>query len=143
MDDRNPDPFRLQRFVDAQASAFEEALEELRAGCKRSHWMWFIFPQLAGLGSSSMAERYGISGREEAIAYLQHETLGPRLRLATETVNRVNGRTVDEIFGYPDDLKFRSSMTLFAQAAATDIVFQQALKKYFAGQPDSATLALL
>jgi uncharacterized protein (DUF1810 family) len=143
MDDRNSDPFNLQRFVDAQTSVFVQALEELRAGRKRSHWMWFIFPQLTGLGSSPMAERYAISGREEAIAYLQHETLGTRLRLAAETVNQVNGRTGDEIFGYPDDLKFRSSMTLFAQAAPTETVFQKALKKYFAGQPDSATLSLL
>jgi uncharacterized protein (DUF1810 family) len=143
MDDRNSDPFQLQRFVEAQSPVFAQAIEELRAGRKRSHWMWFIFPQLAGLGSSSMAERFAISGREEAIAYLQHTTLGPRLRLAAETVIQVSGRSVDEIFGYPDNLKFRSSMTLFAQAAPKEVIFRRALDKYFAGQSDPATLALL
>jgi uncharacterized protein (DUF1810 family) len=133
----------LQRFVDAQASIFDQVLAELRAGHKRTHWMWFIFPQIAGLGSSPMAQRYAISGREEAVAYLQHEILGPRLIQSTELVNHVTGRSVEEIFGYPDNLKFRSSVTLFASVAPDDNVFRKALEKYFAGQPDAATLRLL
>jgi uncharacterized protein (DUF1810 family) len=137
------DPFNLQRFVDAQAHVIADVLAELRDGRKRSHWMWFIFPQIAGLGSSPMAQHYAISGRKEAEAYLQHPLLGPRLRQCTELVNRVPNRTLDEIFGYPDDLKFRSSMTLFANIAPGEHTFRAALDRYFAGQPDSATLALL
>jgi uncharacterized protein (DUF1810 family) len=143
MEQRTPDPFNLQRFVDAQAQVFEQVLSELRDGRKRSHWMWFIFPQIDGLGSSPMAERYAISGRKEAEAYLHHELLGPRLRQCTGLVNQVSGRTVEEIFGYPDNLKFRSSVTLFASAAPNEEAFRIALEKYFAGKPDSATLALL
>jgi uncharacterized protein (DUF1810 family) len=138
-----PDVYNLQRFVDAQAGVFDQVLAELRAGRKRSHWMWFIFPQIAGLGSSDMAQRFAISGREEAIAYLQHDPLGPRLRQATELVNQITGRTIEEIFGYPDDLKFRSSITLFAAVSSAEQVFQAALDKYFAGDPDPATLARL
>jgi uncharacterized protein (DUF1810 family) len=137
------DPHNLQRFVDAQAPVFEQVLAELRAGRKRTHWMWFIFPQIAGLGSSPMAQRYAISGRSEAEAYLQHSILGPRLTQCTRLVNDVLNRTIDEIFGYPDDLKFRSSITLFSAVAPGEAVFRAALDKYFAGQPDSATLALL
>jgi uncharacterized protein (DUF1810 family) len=140
---QTPDPYRLQRFVDAQAPVFEQVLAELRAGRKRSHWMWFIFPQIAGLGSSPMAERYAISGHTEASAYLQHELLGPRLKHSTQLVNQVSGRTVEEIFGYPDNLKFRSSVTLFLSADPAETVFRSALEKFFAGEPDSATLALL
>ena len=143
MDHPPSDPFHLQRFVDAQARVFDDVLAELRNGRKRSHWMWFIFPQIAGLGSSPMAERYAISGRKEAEAYLQHPLLGPRLKQCTDLVNQVSGRTLDEIFGYPDDLKFRSSVTLFAGVAPGEEVFQAALKKYFGGEPDTATLALL
>jgi uncharacterized protein (DUF1810 family) len=138
-----PDPYNLQRFVDAQAPVFDQVLDELRAGRKRTHWMWFIFPQIAGLGSSPIAQRYAISGRAEAEAYLAHPTLGSRINQCTQLVNDVVNRTVDEIFGYPDNLKFRSSVTLFAGVAPGVQVFRAALDKYFAGQPDSATLALL
>jgi uncharacterized protein (DUF1810 family) len=137
------DNYNLQRFLDAQAPVFDRVLTELRAGRKRSHWMWFIFPQIAGLGSSGMARTFAISGREEAAAYLQHEVLGPRLRQCTDLVNQISARNIDEIFGYPDDLKFHSSVTLFAQVAPSEAVFQAALDKYFAGQPDAATLARL
>jgi uncharacterized protein (DUF1810 family) len=137
------DPFTLQRFVEAQAGVYEQVVEELRAGRKRSHWMWFIFPQIAGLGASEMARRFAISGREEAAAYLRHEVLGVRLRDCAELVNAVAGKTVEQIFGYPDDLKFRSSMTLFATVAGGERVFKEALERYFGGEPDSATLARL
>ncbi len=137
------DPYNLQRFVDAQTSVYAHVVAELRDGRKRSHWMWFIFPQIAGLGSSPTAQRFAISGRAEALAYLAHPTLGPRLRECTELVNQLPDRTVDEIFGYPDDLKFRSSVTLFAAVAPGEQVFRAALDKYFAGEPDAATLALL
>ena len=145
MTDPASDPYNLHRFLDAQAPAFDQVLAELRGGRKRSHWMWFIFPQIAGLGSSEMARLFAISGRAEAEAYLAHPTLGPRLRESTGLVNQIPNRTIAEIFGYPDDLKFRSSVTLFAAVAPTetDDVFQQAIKKYFAGEPDSATLNLL
>jgi uncharacterized protein (DUF1810 family) len=137
------DPHNLQRFVDAQASVFAQVLAELRAGRKRSHWMWFIFPQIAGLGSSDMAQHFAISGRAEAEAYLAHPTLGPRLRQCTELVNQVPNRTVSDIFGYPDDLKFRSSITLFDSVAPAEPAFAAALLKYFAGKPEPATLARL
>ena len=137
----NDDPFHLQRFVDAQASTYTQARAELAAGEKRSHWMWFIFPQIQGLGSSSMAQRYAITDLAEAKAYLAHPVLGPRLRECTALVTAVNGRTVDQIFGYPDDLKFHSSVTLFAEAdSAPDSIFKQALAKYFSGTPDRRTL---
>ena len=134
------DLFKLERFVDAQAATYERARAELAAGRKRSHWMWFIFPQIRGLGSSAMAERYAISQLDEARAYLEHAILGPRLRECTELVNAVEGRTLEEIFGYPDDLKFHSSMTLFAEAAADGGVFAEALDRYFAGERDAATM---
>ncbi len=137
------DPFNLDRFVDAQSSEYEQVLGELRAGRKQSHWMWFVFPQLRGLGRTSTAEYYGIGSLEEAAAYLAHPILGPRLKECTEMVNRVEGRTVDEIFGFPDNLKFRSSMTLFAQATKDNQLFTDALDKYFAGGPDARTLELL
>ena len=137
------DPHNLQRFVDAQASVFAQVLAELRAGRKRSHWMWFIFPQIAGLGSSDMAQHFAISGRAEAEAYLAHPTLGPRLRQCTELVNQVPNRTASDIFGYPDDLKFRSSVTLFGSVAPAEPAFAAALLKYFAGKSDPATLARL
>jgi uncharacterized protein (DUF1810 family) len=135
----------LERFVAAQDPVFTEVCAELAAGHKRSHWMWFIFPQLRGLGSSPTAQRFGISSLEEARAYLAHPLLGERLRRCTELVNRIEGRSVQEIFGYPDYLKFRSSMTLFAFAAAAggSGPFRQALAKYFAAEEDALTRQLL
>lgn len=133
--------WNLERFVEAQEGAYEQACAELRAGRKRSHWMWFVFPQIRGLGQSEMAVRYGISGLEEARAYLQHAVLGARLRECAGIVCGVEGRTVEEIFGYPDDLKFHSSMTLFAKASPdTGGVFGQALERYFGGEMDRGTL---
>ena len=137
------DPFDLQRFVDAQNPVFERVRAELRNGRKSGHWMWFIFPQLRGLGSSPAATAFGISSRQEAEAYLGHSVLGPRLRECTRLVNIVDGRSIDQIFGYPDDLKFRSSMTLFAGVTADNQVFKDALRKFFAGELDSRTLELL
>ena len=138
------DPFDLQRFVTAQAPVFALALEELKKGRKRTHWMWFVFPQLRGLGSSSMATFYGIGSLEEARAYLAHPLLGPRLVLCTETVLAVKGKSLREIFGSPDDMKFGSSMTLFARASDDDgVVFRRALDLYCRGRPDDRTLALL
>ncbi len=136
-------PFHLQRFVDAQDPVFDKVRAELSNGRKDSHWMWFIFPQVRGLGSSTMAEKFGISSRDEAEAYLNHPVLGPRLRECTRLVNVVEGRSIRQIFGYPDDLKFRSSVTLFANVASDNQVFQDALQKYFAGEPDPHTLELL
>ena len=137
------DRYNLQRFVDAQAHVIDQVRRELAAGRKQTHWMWFVFPQLRGLGSSPMAEKYGISSREEAEAYLEHPVLGPRLRECTELVNAVQNRSVEEIFGYPDQLKFRSSMSLFSSLGGDQNVFRAALDKYFSGEPDSATLARL
>ncbi|MFL6447603.1 MAG: DUF1810 domain-containing protein [Bryobacteraceae bacterium] len=137
------DPYNLERFVKAQAPAIDQVRSELRAGRKDSHWMWFVFPQLRGLGSSAMAEKYGIGSREEAEAYLSHPILGPRLRECTELVNGIQNASIERIFGYPDDLKFRSSMTLFSKVAKDNDVFQTALEKYFSGEPDPATLARL
>jgi uncharacterized protein (DUF1810 family) len=134
------DPYNLSRFVEAQNPVFERVREELREGEKRSHWMWFIFPQIQGLGHSPMAERFAISSREEAAAYCGHPILGPRLRECTRLVNLVEGRTVSEIFGFPDDLKFHSSMTLFAAVGGENRVFLEALRKYFAGKQDEKTL---
>jgi len=140
------DAYDLERFVTAQAGVYDRACAELRAGRKQSHWMWFIFPQIHGLGSSEMAVRYAISSIEEAKAYLEHPVLGPRLQEVTGIVVGLEGKTVEQIFGYPDDLKFHSSMTLFAQAATIseeDLVFSQALDKYFAGKEDPATMQRL
>ena len=140
------DPFHLQRFLDAQADTYAQARAELAAGQKRSHWMWFIFPQIAGLGSSPMAQRYAISDLAEARAFLAYDPLGTRLRECTALVNAVHGRSLDEIFGYPDDLKFHSSLTLFARAelsSETENVFETALDKYFEGREDQATLKQL
>ena len=135
------DPFDLQRFVEAQAAVYEAVRAELRHGQKQSHWMWFVFPQIKGLGSSSISLRYVISGREEAQAYLRHAVLGPRLRECTQLVNDIDGRNIRQIFGTPDDLKFRSCMTLFAEVTSENDEFLAALKKYFGGQADPATLA--
>jgi uncharacterized protein (DUF1810 family) len=138
------DPFDLARFRIAQEPIFETVLAELRAGRKRTHWMWFVFPQLRGLGSSPTAIRYAIASLAEARAYLADSLLGKRLALATQTVVAVADRTAHEIFGFPDDLKFHSSMTLFDQAAADpDCVFRQALLRFFDARPDERTLALL
>ena len=134
------DPFDLQRFVDAQRPVYEEVRAELHHGRKRGHWIWFIFPQLRGLGSSDMATVFGISSRQEAAAYLAHLVLGPRLRECTQLVNLIEGRTIDQIFGYPDNLKFWSSMTLFAHTGPDNQIFISALDKYFAGESDPLTL---
>lgn len=136
------DPFHLQRFLDAQSPVYPRVLDELRRGRKQSHWMWFIFPQHAGLGHSAMAQHFAISSRVEAGVYLKHNVLGPRLRECTGLVNAVGGRTILEILGSPDDLKFRSSMTLFG-AVSSDPEFAMALSKFYAGKPDQATLNLL
>lgn len=137
------DPFMLQRFVDAQERVYAAALDELRRGRKETHWMWFVFPQLAGLGNSPMAERFAVSGLAETRAYLAHPILGPRLIDCTETVNGITGRSAHEIFASPDDMKFRSSMTLFSKASTAGNVFGQALDLYFAGEEDRRTLDLL
>jgi len=137
------DPYNLNRFVEAQEPGYERVVSELSGGRKQSHWMWFIFPQLRGLGYSEMAAYYGISSSKEARAYVEHPVLGPRLLECTRLVNAVEGRTASDIFGFPDDLKFRSSMTLFAAAAPDEQVFQQALDKYFDSQGDSVTLQRL
>jgi len=137
------DPYNLQRFVDAQNPVFDEVCSELRDGKKKSHWMWFIFPQIDGLGSSPLARRFAISSLAEAAAYLEHPVLGPRLAGCTRLVNLVKGRPIEQIFGHPDDLKFRSSMTLFGHATADNSVFIDAVNKYFDGEFDAATLARL
>jgi uncharacterized protein (DUF1810 family) len=139
MDDR----FQLQRFVDAQRPVYDSVLSELRAGRKRSHWMWFIFPQISGLGHSVTSQTFAVSSLAEAAAYLAHPTLGPRLRECAALVASIEGRSVREIFAYPDDLKFHSSMTLFAQAAPREPIFGECLQKYFGGQLDPRTLARL
>jgi uncharacterized protein (DUF1810 family) len=136
------DPFNLQRFVDAQDPVFAQAIAELRVGAKRSHWMWFVFPQIEGLGRSPRAQTYAIASRAEAEAYLRHPTLGPRLRACTRLVCLTEGRSAHQIFGAPDDLKFHSSMTLFANVAPDDI-FSEALAKYFGGKADPATIERL
>jgi uncharacterized protein (DUF1810 family) len=134
------DPFNLRRFVDAQDRVFNQVCSELRNGSKRSHWMWFIFPQIKGLGQSAVSVKYSISSLEEAKAYLNHSILGPRLRECTRLVNQIEGRSIEDIFGFPDDLKFHSSITLFAHAAPEDQVFQEALQKFFKGEIDPSTL---
>jgi uncharacterized protein (DUF1810 family) len=137
------DPFDLERFVAAQANVIERVRDELQWGRKQSHWMWFVFPQLAGLGFSPMAQRYAIASLAEARAYLAHPVLGTRLRECTELVLAIDGKSAHDIFGAPDDLKFRSCLTLFAEAAPDEIVFNVALEKYFEGAKDPRTLALL
>ncbi|WP_437720909.1 DUF1810 domain-containing protein [Sorangium sp. So ce861] len=138
-----PDPYDLQRFVDAQAPVYDRVLAELRRGQKTSHWMWFIFPQVQGLGYSAMARRYGIASKAEAEAYLQHPTLGPRLIECTRLVNQIEGCSLVDIFDSPDDMKFCSSMTLFARAAPDNETFLAALEKYCGGELDQRTLELL
>lgn len=137
------DPFDLKRFVDAQEPVYGDVVDELRAGRKRSHWMWFVFPQLRGLGGSPTAVRYGISSLDEARAYLRHELLGSRLRECTRLVNEVRGRSIGDIFGSPDDLKLCSSMTLFSNATDDNEDFVALLDKYYDGQQDRLTLERL
>lgn len=140
------DPFDLRRFVDAQARVYPTVMAELREGHKRSHWIWFVFPQLSGLGSSAMAERYAISSLAEARAYLAHDLLGPRLHECAQLVNGVRGRSIEEIFGWPDNLKVRSSMTLFARAT-TEVDdrrdFTDLLDRYYGGEEDPVTVQRL
>lgn len=137
------DAFTLSRFVDAQRATYPEALAELRAGHKRTHWMWFVFPQLAGLGSSPTARHYGIRSLAEAQAYLAHPLLGERLRECAQTLLALRGPSAEAIFGYPDVLKLRSSMTLFAEVPGADPVFDSVLARYYAGERDLRTLHLL
>ena len=136
------DPFDLERFLKAQEPVFRAVLAELGQGRKQSHWMWFVFPQIAGLGFSAMSQRYAIGSKAEAKAYLAHPVLGPRLIECTRLVLAVQGRTINAILGAPDDAKFRSSMTLF-DAVSNDPVFEEALARYFAGARDDATLEIL
>lgn len=137
------DAYNLNRFLDAQEGVYDTVLDELRAGRKSSHWIWFIFPQIAGLGRSGMAQQFAIGSLDEAKAYLQHPVLGPRLRECTQLVLDVEGRSVEEIFGYPDYLKFRSCLTLFMTATSGNKIFKDALLKYFDDKPDQLTLDLL
>ena len=133
----------LQRFVDAQAPLYGAVCAELAAGRKTTHWMWFIFPQLKGLGRSATARFYGIASKDEALAYWQHPVLGPRLKQCAELVLNTSGKTAHEIFGTPDDLKLQSCMTLFADVAAGEPVFARVLERYYQGQRDEKTVALL
>ena len=137
------DPHDLQRFVAAQDGVWERALAELTAGAKRSHWMWFVFPQIEGLGFSAMAQRYAVSGLAEARAYLAHPLLGPRLLACTAAMNGHEGKSARAILGQPDDMKFRSSMTLFEAADPEAPAFSEALERYFGGERDEATLERL
>jgi len=137
------DPYNLQRFVEAQARVYDAVRTELRQGRKRSHWMWFIFPQIAGLGHSAMAQRYAISSLHEAEAYLQHPVLGSRLRECVRLVLQVDGKSAYEILGSPDDMKFHSCATLFGRAVPHEAVFLDALDKYFGGTEDQATVTRL
>ena len=139
---RDSDIHDLERFVAAQAAVVDRVRDELKQGRKRTHWMWFVFPQIAGLGHSAMAQQFAISGLEEARAYLAHPVLGPRLIECTQLVG-TSRRSISEIFGSPDDMKFRSSMTLFAAAQPGPSAFQDALDEYFGGKGDAATLARL
>ena len=134
------DPYDLSRFVRAQDPVYDDVCSELRAGRKTSHWMWFVFPQIRGLGHSEMAQRFAIASLDEAAAYLKHPILGPRLRHCTLLVNNTTHRSAHQIFGSPDDMKFRSSMTLFACATTDNEAFEHAIRKFFGGQHDPLTL---
>jgi uncharacterized protein (DUF1810 family) len=136
------DPYDLQRFVDAQEHVYERALSEIKSGRKRSHWMWFIFPQIDGLGASSMSKRYAIRSIAEAKAYLDHPLLGPRLLESAEAALAVQTSSALDLFGSPDDMKLRSCATLFASVSSEDSVFSQLINKYFDGKPDDRTLQL-
>ncbi len=137
------DPFDLQRFVSAQRGVFDRALAELRQGRKTSHWMWFVFPQIEGLGGSAMSVRYAISSADEAVAYWGHEVLGPRLKACLEALLVHRDLSARQIMGSPDDLKLRSSLTLFAHAIPDEPLFAEALRRFFDGRPDPETLARL
>jgi uncharacterized protein (DUF1810 family) len=137
------DPFDLRRFVGAQQDTYAQAVRELAAGRKASHWMWYVFPQLRGLGHSAMANRFGIASLDEARAYLAHALLGPRLQECVQLALRIDGRTITDVFGSPDDMKFRSCMTLFQAAAPEQAMFGEALRKYFDAVADASTLELL
>ncbi|BCI53397.1 hypothetical protein NIIDNTM18_26750 [Mycolicibacterium litorale] len=137
------DPHDLQRFVDAQDPLYDTVIGELREGRKRSHWMWFVFPQLRGLGRSPTAQHFGIASREEAVAYLAHDLLGPRLRECTRLVLAIEGRSIREVFGSPDDLKLRSSMTLFARCTDDNAEFLDVLARFYGGEQDQATVERL
>jgi uncharacterized protein (DUF1810 family) len=137
------DPYTLQRFVDAQRSVYAQVITELRAGRKESHWMWYIFPQIKGLGQSAMAQKYAVSSVREATEYLNHPELGKRLRECIQLVTAINGRSIEDIFGYPDHLKFHSSITLFAHAADDNQVFMHALRKYYGSEFDQQTVERL
>jgi uncharacterized protein (DUF1810 family) len=137
------DPHDLQRFVDAQDRVYDTVIDELTDGRKRSHWIWFVFPQIQGLGSSPTAARFGIASTDEARAYLAHELLGPRLRECARLVSQIDGRSIEEIFGWPDYLKVRSSMTLFARSTDDNGDFLAVLEKFYGGEEDPATLAML
>lgn len=139
----NDDSFDLNRFVEAQQTIYESVLRELRNGRKRSHWMWFVFPQIDGLAHSSTSKFYAVKSREEALAYLNHPVLGKRLNECAEAVLALEGRSASEIFGYPDDLKLKSSLTLFASVSDAQSVFALLLDKYFAGERDLRTLKIL
>ncbi len=140
---RSPDPHNLQRFLDAQAPVYERVLAELRAGRKRSHWIWFIFPQIHDLGSSATAQEFAIASLDEAKAYLAHPILGGRLEECSRLLLVIEHGVIQEVMGYPDDLKLRSSMTLFAHAAPDPAIFREVLQKYFDGQFDPLTVARL
>lgn len=137
------DPHDLQRFVDAQQPNYHRALAELKAGRKQSHWMWFVFPQIAGLGHSDMAQRYAIAGADEAVAYLQHPLLGPRLEECAQAMLQHSDRSARQILGSPDDIKLRSSMTLFSAVASDPSIYQQVLDAFYEGQADPGTLSRL
>jgi uncharacterized protein (DUF1810 family) len=143
MNQDKSDPYDLNRFVSAQEGVFEVALAELRRGQKRSHWMWFIFPQIAGLGSSSTSRKYAVKSLDEARAYLAHPVLGPRLLHCCQAILSVQGKSAAEIMGNPDDLKLRSSMTLFSMTKGPHPEFRQVIDRYFEGQMDPRTLDLL
>jgi uncharacterized protein (DUF1810 family) len=137
------DSYNLARFIDAQEGVYDEVLGELHRGKKATHWMWFIFPQIAGLGHSEISDRFSISSINEARAYLEHPILGSRLSECVDLVMQIDGKSAAQIFGYPDDLKFRSCLTLFSIAGESSSIYQYALDKYFDGEPDSRTLDAL
>lgn len=137
------DPYDLNRFLEAQATNYADALAELRAGRKRSHWMWYVFPQIAGLGNSAMTARYSIRSEDEARAYLAHPILGPRVVECAEAVLAIKNRSARDIMGSPDDLKLRSSATLFAEVSEPGSVFERVVKQYYSSDPDPKTLEIL
>ena len=137
------DPHNLQRFISAQESIIDRVVDELKTGQKQTHWMWFVFPQIHGLGHSGIAKHYAISSEGEALAYLSHSLLGARLQQCTVIVAGLTGRSAEQIFGSTDAMKFRSSMTLFASVSPASVIFEAALDKYYDGRPDQTTLEYL